>query len=151
MFTTCNKRGDGPDEHLGLGPSVYLWDQSIPQDTKKVFFTSLPGGISKPGVPADLIDLESQLRGQNSYAQVFCRQVDKTEGQVMPWRPIPQIKQNCSNALVSEVTSLCPQRHVECSHSTNCGCGARCACKDIWRNRNMVPSRCMAPRMAIQK
>lgn len=128
MFTVCNKRG--PSHELTKGPDVYLRDPMInAHRPSNVLYSSLPGGISRQTTPASLIDLESNLRGQNSDAQFFCQAPEVPTEQQMPWRFIPKIEPTCFE-LPTQLPNQCFQsREVQ------------------WLDRNVVPPKCTAPRM----
>ena len=71
MQTVCHqvKRRCGDS----TAPFSYTFDRYVHQDKGHVMIESLPGGIVNPKWSLRDIDIETELRGQNSSTQSYCR------------------------------------------------------------------------------
>lgn len=140
MFTTCDKKIQGSK----YGPYVYTMDSEVSKNTKPTIFASLLGGVSKRNPSGCFVDIETQLKGQDSKGQLFCRETCTTtriDGRPMPWFVEPPIQQACdTTALKTQVVS----------QQKPCCCRGKCVCNDTWLGRNVVIGKCLPARMTTK-
>jgi hypothetical protein len=105
--------------------------------------------VHNRGIPGNLIDLETRMRGQDRGVQPYCnsylgkeaediqfstfRDIDlpRPKGPI-PCAPVPIVQMKAYD------TNMC--NHVKgndpCGHS--CACSPRCQCKEVWRGMNKL-------------
>ncbi len=104
--------------------------------------------VHNRGVPRNLLDLESKLKGQDKSVQPFCANPCNEKDlqfstfkwlteQPRPVGPIP-----CAPVPMIEVKSYggsaCNHVGGQTPCGNACGCSPRCQCKEVWRERNLT-------------
>jgi hypothetical protein len=104
MFTVCDKK---TGTFKSQAPFVYTFDPEVNKPKDNVFFSSLLSGVDNATMSIKNLDIETELRGQDSSKQVFCRQGTTTLREVQLPHPnaINEVLQR-EYELASQVTSV---------------------------------------------
>lgn len=133
MYTWCNrnKKSFGNETVYDYTTTRFCADNNTSVLCDRVFQSNL----CYKSVPFDLIDLNSNLRGQNSQAQhCFNDNNDIQFSTLREQTIVPMGRGPCITVNSSKNNSSCSHFAGGCDRS--CGCSSKCTCKQTLINRS---------------